>query len=242
MTRSLRSVGSPPVKVSWGMPALRHFSITASHWSVSSSAVAPRGLVGRVTVQAFLVAVPRAVLAHGTDQQVHAVGGVHPGGILAQRKRLYLQRRGLPPGHGEQAVQQYLQIAFDLYSGGAAVNAAGGGRSLGDHGRPGPGRQFLAAVVLQRFDQVGQQDGPADVQRQQVLPVEQRHKGRVPVRVTAGDQVECAPRRGRRGPASHAARGTDDRAERRVPHSSDISSGKIPPHIIKMFQLSESIA
>ena len=41
-------------------------------------------LAGGVAVEAFLVAVPRAVAVHGADHQIHAVGCGHLGGVLAQ--------------------------------------------------------------------------------------------------------------------------------------------------------------
>lgn len=40
--RSGRRVGSPPVKVTWGMLARRSFSRRDFHWSVVSSGVSPR--------------------------------------------------------------------------------------------------------------------------------------------------------------------------------------------------------
>ena len=42
-TRSARSVGSPPVNVTWGTPMRRRVSSTCFHWAVVSSAVSDRG-------------------------------------------------------------------------------------------------------------------------------------------------------------------------------------------------------
>ena len=150
-----------------------------------------QGLVGGIAVQTFLVAVPGTVLHHGADHQVHAVGGVHPRGIVPQMERLDVQRRGLAPGHRTQAVQHQLQVGCDLQFGGAAVHLVGGGHCLGRDGRPVGGGQFLAAVGMQGIHQRGEQDGPADVQRQDILPVEDGHKGGLPVGVAAGDQMDA---------------------------------------------------
>ena len=105
-------------------------------------------LVCGVAVQAFLVAVPRAVLDHRADHQIHAVGGHHAGRVLGQAHGLHGQRRLAAPGNRTQAVHQQLQIALDLRILGLAVNFAGGRHSLGVDGRPFFRTYFFAGAGL----------------------------------------------------------------------------------------------
>ena len=102
-----------------------------------------------------------------------------------------MQRRGLALSYGAQAIQQQLQIGFDLQLRRAAVNLVGGSYSLGRYGRPVGLGQFLAALGMQCLDQVGQQNRPTDVERQNILSVEDGNKRRFTVGLVAGDQMDA---------------------------------------------------
>ena len=150
-----------------------------------------KGLAGGVAVQAFLVAVPRAILGHGADHQIHAVGRCHAGGVVAKAHWLHRHRRGLALRDGKQAVQQHLQVGFDLHGRRAAVNFARSGDSLRLHGVPVGGGNLLAGKRLQGVHQAGKQNRPADLQRQDVLPVQNGNKGGGAVGLAARHQMDA---------------------------------------------------
>ena len=105
-------------------------------------------LVGGVAVQAFLVAVPRAVLDHRADHQVHAVGRGHPRCIIGQTDRFNRERRLTAAGNRAQAVHKRFQVALDLRVLGLAVNFAGRSHGLRVDGAPLLRAYLLAGVGL----------------------------------------------------------------------------------------------
>ena len=119
------------------------------------------------------------------------MGPDHAGRIRRQLHGLDRQRRRTAPCNGTQAVQHRLQIALDLGILSLAVNFAGGRHRLRLNGLPVLRAYLLAGVGIQCFDQVGQQDRPADIQRQNVLPVQNRCERCLTVRPVAGHQMDA---------------------------------------------------
>ena len=199
----------------------------------------PQGLVGSVAVQAFLVAVPGTVLLHGTDHQVHAMGGVHPAAYSFKERGCTCSGGVLPraTAHRQSSsscksdsicsggVRRYtLRVADTVWAVTADQSARG---------------QFLAAVRLHGLDEVGQHNGPADMQGQNVLPVEDGHKGGVAVRFIAGNQVDAyhTGTVGVQGDVPHTGKMPVQKGMFRI--GSDISSGKVPPvsyRMVKMYR------
>ena len=68
---------------------------------------------------------------------------------------------------------------------------------------------------LQRLDQVGQQNGPAEVERQNILAVQNGHKRRIAVGLGAGDKVDA-----------HDARPVG--VQRNMPHTVEVPAQKRP--------------
>ena len=138
------------------------------------------GLSRGVAVETLLIAVPCAVLRHGADHQVHAVGRRHIGGIVPQTQGPYLHRRLLPPCDGDEALHQQSKVLPQLLRLGPGVNAAGGRHGLLRQTFPirllhltVRGVVPLCEEVLQGRHEVGQQNGPAEIQRDQLGPVQQ---------------------------------------------------------------------
>ena len=119
-----------------------------------------KGLVGGVTVQAFLVAVPGTVLFHGAYHQVHTVGGCHIAGVSAQVHRLHMHGRFLPGGQRAEGGQHGIQIRADLVGSRFRVNSSGGFHSLGGNAGPLVLGDLLALKRLQGVHQPCQQNGP----------------------------------------------------------------------------------
>ena len=127
-------------------------------------------------MQALLVAVPPALPGHGADHQVHPVGGGHPPGVFAQGEGSHLRRRLLPPGDGHDAAEHQLQVPQQNGFPGAGIGAAGGLHRRRKHGLPVLLSDLPAAPGLQLVHEIGQQDGPAQVQGHQLRPVQQQKK------------------------------------------------------------------
>ena len=172
-------------------------------------------LIGGVAVQAFLIAMPRVVLYHRGDHQVHAVRRGHAGRVFGQRKGLDVQRRLLAARHGDEAVQHHLQVGFDLQRLGLTINFARCGHGLRVDGRPVGVFQLGTGVGLQRFDEVGQQNGPAQIQRQDVLAVQDGYKRGGAVGLGTRDQVDA-----------HDARPVG--VKRNVPHAVQMAAQERP--------------
>ena len=158
---------------------------------------------------------PGVVLHHRGDHQVHAVGRGHAGGVLGQRDRLDVQRRLLALRHGDKGIQHHLQIGFDLQRFGLTINFTGSRHCLGVDGRPVGVLQLSPRVGLQRLDQVGQQNGPAEVERQNILAVQNGYKRRIAVGLGAGDKVDA-----------HDARPVG--VQRNMPHAVEVPAQKRP--------------
>ena len=135
------------------------------------------GLAGGIAVQAFLVAVPQTVPGHGADHEVHAVGGGHLIGVLAQRQRSYLHLRLLPPGNGDQGAEEDAHVlpqdsclheGIDLFSG-----APDG---LLQHGIPVGGADLQTGVRFHAVHEFRQKNRPGEVQRHKLGAVEQQQK------------------------------------------------------------------
>ena len=63
------------------------------------------GLSCRVAVETLLVAVPAAVLGHGGDHNIHAVGRGHLRGVFSQGDGLYLRLRLFATGNGGEGAE-----------------------------------------------------------------------------------------------------------------------------------------
>ena len=135
-------------------------------------------LAGGVAVQAFLVAVPQAVAGHGADHEIHAVGGGHLVGVLAQRQGGYLHLRLLASGDGHQRAQQNAHVLpqhLGLYKGIDLFLGAADG--LLQHGVPVVGADLQPRVRLHAVHELRQQHCPGEVQRHQLRAVEQQQEG-----------------------------------------------------------------
>ena len=145
-------------------------------------------LAGGVAVQALLVAVPAALLFHGADHQVHAVGGGHLGGVVPQTDGLHFLRRLLAPGDGDEALQHPLQLGAHALAANAGVDPPGGGHGLFAQAFQVFVGHLPAGVGGQRVHQAGQQDGPGKIQRQHVVAVQDDHIGHAAPQAAGGGQ------------------------------------------------------
>ena len=150
-----------------------------------------KGLVGGVTVQAFLVAVPGTVLFHGAYHQVHTVGGCHIAGVSAQVHRLHMHGRFLPGGQRAEGGQHGIQIRADLVGSRFRVNSSGGFHSLGGNAGPLVLGDLLTLKRLQGVHQPCQQNGPGNAERQNILPVQKCNKRHIAPCFFAREQMNA---------------------------------------------------
>ena len=126
-------------------------------------------------MQALLIAVPQAVPGHGTDHQIHAMGGGHLVRVLAQRQGGYLHLRLLAPGNGHQGAQERAHILpqdLGLHKGINLLLHRPNG--LLQHGFPIIGTDLHAGIGLHAVHELRQEHRPGKIQRHQLRTVEQQ--------------------------------------------------------------------
>ena len=142
-------------------------------------------------MQALLVAVPRAVLLHGADHQIHPVGRGHFRRVVRQGQQRHLRLRLTALGDGDQAGQHQVHVGGQRLPPGAGIGAVGLLHRRRQQGLPLALLQLLTLVGLELIHQIGQHDGPAEIQRHQRRTVEQQQKRRVRRVITGRDHVDA---------------------------------------------------
>ena len=140
----------------------------------------------------FLVAVPASALGHGTDHQVHAVGRLHEGRVLADAHEIHIRGHFFAVSDLADRRVNSLQIVRDPVEGVERENLLHiAGRAfqntldvhLAD-------RSSVEAVRLP--DELRQHDGPDEVHRQYVGPVDDGDAGIESVLLRLwGDQMDA---------------------------------------------------
>ena len=142
-------------------------------------------------MQTLLVAVPRAVFLHGADHQIHAVGRGHLNGVLPQRQQRHLRLRLPALGDGDETGQHQMQIGGQRLPFGVGIGAVGLLHRRAQQRLPAALLQLLPLIGLQLIHQVGQHDGPAEIQGHQLCPVEQQQKRRGRRVILGRDHVDA---------------------------------------------------